>query len=100
VTLDGAGTDPDGDPVTFAWTQVSGPGITFKDASVAKAEFDAPKDGNQTLVLQLVASDGNLSSAPVTVEVKVKSACGCGTGAEGGLAIVALLGLLRRRRRS
>jgi ribosomal protein L35AE/L33A len=100
VTLDGAGTDPDGDPVTFAWTQVSGPGITFKDASAAKAEFDAPKDANQTLVLQLVASDGNLSSAPVTVEVKVKNACGCGTGAEGGLAIVALLGLLRRRRRS
>lgn len=98
VTIEGSGTDPDGDALTFKWTQVSGPEVTFKDAASAKLEFDAPKDGNQTVVLQLVASDPGLSSDPVTVTVTVKNACGCGTGAEGGVMVLALLAFARRRR--
>jgi MYXO-CTERM domain-containing protein len=100
VSIEGSGTDPDGDALTYEWTQVSGPAVTLKAADTAKVAFDAPKDANQTIVLQLVVRDEGLSSEPAQVTVSVKNACGCGTGLEGGFGVLALLALALRRRRS
>ena len=43
VTLDGSGSsDPDGDPLSYAWTQVSGPTVALSDATAAQPTFTAP----------------------------------------------------------
>ena len=57
VTLSGAGsTDPDGDPLGFSWTQISGPAVTLADPQTAQPTFVAPATG--TLEFELVVDDG------------------------------------------
>jgi len=69
VALDGtASTDPDGDPLDFAWRQVSGPDVAITDPSGAIATFAPPEAG--TYVFELTVSDGELTSTDqVTVVV-------------------------------
>src|SRR5438128_2272651 len=39
VTLQGTGTDPDGDTLSFAWTQTVGAAVTITNANSAVATF-------------------------------------------------------------
>src|SRR5690606_27123976 len=72
VTLTGGGVDPDGDVLTFAWTQVSGEAVTLNGASTSTPTFTAPELSDDTeLVFALVVSDGELSSEPSQVTVSV-----------------------------
>ena len=44
TTVDGtASTDPQGEPLTYAWTQLDGPTVTFEDKNAAKTKVTAPK---------------------------------------------------------
>lgn len=70
VELDGGESfDPDGDPLKFAWTQISGPRVTLSDPAIAKPSFRTSRVG--TYVFQLVVSDGELASEPETVEIQI-----------------------------
>ena len=73
VRLAGSGSDLDGDALTYAWTQVSGPLVAFTDASSATAQFSAPEIGAMELpvVLSLVVSDGMIVSAPSLLTITV-----------------------------
>ena len=72
VQLDGAGSfDADGDPLTFEWSQRSGPLVTLSDAAVARPVFTAPA-GSATRTFALTVSDG-LASASATVTIIVES---------------------------
>jgi hypothetical protein len=74
VTLNGsASSDPDADPLTYSWTQISGPAITLSDANTALPEFTAPfvSAAGATLQFQLTVDDGfggtNTATTTVTV---------------------------------
>jgi len=77
VSLTGTADDPENDPVTYLWTQVSGsPQVTIKNATKLSASFTAPSVTNDTdLTFQLTATDehGASGSADTTVTVVRRS---------------------------
>ena len=73
VDLDGTGSsDPDGDPVTYAWLQTAGPSVTLSDATAAAPSFTSP-DVTSPVVLtfQLTVDDGSDSTMD-TVDITVQ----------------------------
>ena len=79
VTLDGTRSfDPDGDGITFRWTQTAGPTVTLTGATTPRLSFTAPhlavtEAVSVRLTFSLVVSDGRMSSVPDTVDVVVQN---------------------------
>ena len=73
VSLDaGASTDPEADPLAFAWSQISGPTVVLDDATAVSPGFVAPAPGAATTLRFVVrAWDGRLWSAPALTSVVV-----------------------------
>ena len=65
VVLQGSGSDPDGDPLTFEWS----PAAELNDPTLATPTFSPRDEG--TRVYSLVVRDGDASSAPATTAVRV-----------------------------
>ena len=72
VMLDGsASTDPDGDAVTYAWTQTLGTMVTISGAATMRASFTAPEVGGAlTFHLTVSDPDGLTDSDTVTVTME------------------------------
>ena len=77
VSLDGsASSDPDGDGLTFAWTQTAGTSVSLSDAAAAAPSFTAPtltSNTPVTLTFQLIVNDGTVDSVVDTVELTVSN---------------------------
>ncbi|MCO7225340.1 trypsin-like serine protease [Pleionea sp. CnH1-48] len=101
VTLDAStSSDPDGDSLSYSWTQVSGPNVTLSQANAAKATFKAPSvTKDETLVFKVTVTDGKGGSAEAKVSVKVKNKKESGGGSTT-LGLLMGLGLLARYRKA
>ncbi len=102
VTLNGSSSnDPDGDTLTYSWTQTMGATVSLSDPSVAQPTFTAPTVSSDTLLqFQLSVSDpdGLVDSASVSVTVTADApATGGGGGGALSLWVLALLLFERMR---
>ena len=93
MTLTGTGTDPEGEAVTYAWSQTGGtPSVTLTGADTASASFTAPTQLVQdtTLTFTLTVRDvlGATGTDTVTVTITAgRQRCAggrCGYPADGG----------------
>jgi chitodextrinase len=70
VVMDGSKSlDPDGDPLTYLWTQVSGPVVLLQNATSSQPSFVPVVE--DVYGFSLVVSDGNSSSPTDTVTIIV-----------------------------
>ncbi|MFA5772502.1 MAG: PKD domain-containing protein [Thermoplasmata archaeon] len=73
ATLDGSGSnDPDGNALTYRWTQTEGPEAALSDATAVKPTFTPTVPG--TYRFQLVVNNGGANSAPSYVTITVTKA--------------------------
>ena len=69
VILNGTAFDPDGDPLTFSWTELTDTGIDLSDSTVLQPTFLTI--GADTLTFQLTVSDNRGKSSSDTVIITV-----------------------------
>lgn len=70
ITLDGSSSiDPDGDPITFLWTQIGGTSVILSDPTAEKPTFTLGTA--DTLTFQLTVSDNRGKSSSDTVTITV-----------------------------
>lgn len=92
VQLDGAGsTDPDGGALSYSWTQVAGTPVTLSSTTASRPTFTAPTGASSDEVLrfQLIVNDGQLDSAPDTVDVTIDAPAAPGTNVARVAAVTA-----------
>lgn len=73
VTIAGQASDPDGDALSYLWSQVSGTSVTITNANAASASFTPAAAG--TFVFKLTVADplGERGSAELTVTVTAQA---------------------------
>jgi len=70
VNLDGTDSvDPDGDPLSFRWTQTGGPPITLDGSTSATASFVAGRAGSYVFDLTVRDEMGGVAQDSITVTV-------------------------------
>jgi hypothetical protein len=68
VTLDGSGSyDPDGDTLTYQWTQISGPAVSITGVTTVRATFPAAAGNSYSFRLTVKDPGGLQSTSSVTV---------------------------------
>ncbi len=72
VTLDGTGSyDPNGDLLSYTWTQQEGPEVSLSDEHAVSPTFLGTKSGEYAF--ELIVRDGQLDSLPDEVTVTIRN---------------------------
>ena len=72
VTLSATASDPNGDAMTYVWSQVSGPMVTLGSTSSLTTSFEAPNVNQATeIVLRLTVTDSRGMSSAQSVTVTI-----------------------------
>jgi hypothetical protein len=76
VTLNGSGSDPEGQTLRYLWRQTSGTAVQLSNSTVARPTFTAPAvtSGSTTLAFSLTVTDPQNASASDTCQVVVNAA--------------------------
>lgn len=80
VHLAGTASDVNGDPLTYLWTQVSGPSITIQDAASLTASFVAPDvdESGATVTVRLTVDDGHGGTCTDDASIPITDSAGEG----------------------
>ena len=99
VSLSGStSSDPDGDSLTYQWSQLSGPDIVLSSNNTEAISFTIPEGAEgASLWFQLIVSDGSLSHRTI-YQVAVEEKKSSGSFTFWSVLFVLSLVLLRRRR--
>jgi len=107
VTLHGGRSkDPDGDALTYAWVQTTGPEVALTGADTAEPTLKTPKQvkAETTLTYTLTVTDaaGATATSSVNVIIEPPQGCGCNTNGNAGafvpwLTLASLAAFARRR---
>jgi hypothetical protein len=100
VTLDASGSsDPDGEAISFAWSQPGGDAVALSATDTAVATFTMPKTGALTFRVTVSDPQGATGEAEVTLTASATAPKGCGCTSSAGLflPLLALIALRRRR---
>lgn len=84
--------------ISYSWKQIAGPSVAIVGAGTASVSFTAPDLSSQdTIVFELVGSNGQKQSEPVQVAVQVEASK---SGGSMGFVMLFLgaVGLVRRRK--
>ena len=95
VALNGAASsDPEGEVLTWAWTQQSGPTMTLDDPASVGPAFTAPKQlvEDATLVFALTVTDARGASATATVTITVTAGPNDPPGVDAGVDLTVVAG--------
>lgn len=86
VSLSGSASfDPNGEPITFQWTQSSGRMVTLATPTPATTSFTAPGvPATETLTFLLTVRDSRMGAGMDSVSVDVSPGAGGGAGGGGG----------------
>ena len=71
ITLNGSGTDPDGDSLGYSWAHTSGPAVTLTGSTTQQPTFTSP-NGPATITFTLSVSDGT-DTVTDAVDIIIKS---------------------------
>jgi choice-of-anchor B domain-containing protein len=91
VSLAGSGTDPENQPLSYQWQQLSGSNVTINNANSPQANFTAPSNA-ATLEFSLTITDdfGLTSSANIVITV-IASTTPTPTSSSGGGSVYELI---------
>ncbi len=78
VTLTGSATDPEGDSMTYIWTKVSGPSMTFTSPSSLSTSATGLTEGTYSFWLTATDSQGAVNADQIIVIVNAASGGGGG----------------------
>jgi len=74
IALDGSNSfDPEGQPLTYQWTQLSGPSVSLINGTSARPSFTVPSNTPALLGFRLVVNDGAQPSGPSDIELATYS---------------------------
>lgn len=72
IIFNGTGSDPEGRPLTFSWSQTQGTAVTLSSTTVANPQFTLPNFvSDETMTFSLIVSDGVNNSIASTVNINI-----------------------------